>query len=527
RSAGTIQDVTADKIMMEALDRSEERYRRLVDESLQGIAIIVDERIVFANPAYAETVGREVRDLLRMTADEVWSMVHPDDVAELKKRSRELNAGAFSLPRHRFRYVRPNGEVRWVESYVNVVEHDGEAALQTVEIDITEQQAAEDALRESEKRFKDIFQASPIGILLFDSEGRIVQFNRTAGQILGVSSNSDFEDYRLYDDPNVPSWVWDNVQEEADASFEVSYSPKKARIRSTREGEAYVHITGSAVQVLEDGTVTTYLVHMRDIADTKRAEFALRESEEKYRNLVESSSLPFIILQGSPPVIVYSNPAASKVSGYGADELRSMGPEWTTRLIEPRSLSGSLETLRDIQTGALEANPQGYEDRYLHKDGSILWLRAHPTKTTYNGSPALQVHFIDLTEQRALERALSESEEEYRQLLETSDDSVLLLKEGYVFDCNKASLKIFGCKKGEIIDKAFWQLSTRSQPDKSISKGKTQEYLEQVLRTGAQLHRWRFKKCNGRSFEAETTWRPIEFKKDTIIQVQLRPIKKL
>jgi PAS domain S-box-containing protein len=397
RSAGTIQDVSADKIMMEALDRSEERYRRLVTESLQGIAIIVHERIVFANPAYAETVGRSVRDLLQLSADEVWSMIHPDDVPELKKRSKKLERDGVSLPRHRFRYIRPTGEVRWVESFVNVVEHDGESAIQTFEIDITDQQAAE---------------------------------------------------------------------------------------------------------------------------------AALRESEEKYRILIETSSFPYIIIQGDPLVIVYSNPAASLVSGYSSEELQSMGSDWLTRLIDERSLAGSVETLTDILSGALEANRQGYEDRYLHKDGTVLWLRAHPTKTTYNGKPALQVLFIDQTEQKTMELALGESEDEYRTLLKESEKPILLLKKGQVLDCSKAALKLFGCKKKEMLGKPIWLLSTRTQSDKTGSKKKAQGYLEEVMRQGTQLHRWRFKKCDGSSFEAETTWRRIEFTDESIIQIGLRPIRK-
>ncbi|MFW9907889.1 MAG: PAS domain S-box protein [Candidatus Thorarchaeota archaeon] len=264
RSAGTLLDVTHEKLMLEALDRSEERYRRLFDESIEGIAVFVRGKIVLANKAYAKTVGRTIGEILAMSPDEAWSLIHPDDRVELERRNQRMAAGTQSLPRARFRYIRPDGEVRWVDSYVNVVEHDDQSALQALEVDITDQYLAENALRESEKRFRGIFEFSPIGIILYDTEGRVILFNETARKIFGVSDPSDYESYRLYNDQNVPEGLLDALRKGDVRTFDIEFDIKKAGIKSSRKGTLSLHVTSSALRE-EDGTVSNYVTQVTEV----------------------------------------------------------------------------------------------------------------------------------------------------------------------------------------------------------------------------------------------------------------------
>jgi PAS domain S-box-containing protein len=264
RSAGTLLDVTHEKLMLEALDRSEERYRRLFDESIQGIAVFLGGKIVLANNAYAKTVGRPIGELLAMSPDETWKLIHPDDRKELEERNRKMAAGKQSLPRARFRYIRPNGDVRWVDSYVNVVEHDDQQAMQVLEVDITEQYIAENALRESEKRFRGIFEVSPIGIILFDTKGQVIQLNETAKRIYGISKPSDYASYHLEDDQNVPVGLLEALQNGEVKGFEFTYDIKKGGFKSSKTGSLLMQVITSALRE-EDGTVSTYIAQVIDV----------------------------------------------------------------------------------------------------------------------------------------------------------------------------------------------------------------------------------------------------------------------
>jgi len=266
RSAGTLLDVTHEKIMLEALDRSEERYRRLFEESLQGIVILMGGKIVLANKAYSETVGRPIGELLQLSPDEIWEIVHPNDRDMLEKRNQLIDAGAQSLPRVRFRYIRPNGEVRWVDSYVNVVEHDGQQALQAFEVDITDLQMAEEALQDSEKKFRGIFESSPIGIILFDSEGKVTDVNEAAKKIFGVSQPSDYASFRMESDSFAPEQIFEQVRKGQVVSFETSYDLKDVRFKTSRTGMIHLRLIASGLRD-EDGAISTYIAQVIDITE--------------------------------------------------------------------------------------------------------------------------------------------------------------------------------------------------------------------------------------------------------------------
>jgi PAS domain S-box-containing protein len=163
-----IDDITDRVRAEEELRESEERYRKLAEESLQGLAIIQDGRYVYANPSFAKTLGHSVGDILQFSAEKVWERIHPADRAELRRRNEDMRDGRALAPRHRFRYVREDGSIRWVESFVGQIEHEGRPALQVLDIDITGRMMSEKALRESEAKYRQLVEQSALGIMIIE-----------------------------------------------------------------------------------------------------------------------------------------------------------------------------------------------------------------------------------------------------------------------------------------------------------------------------------------------------------------------
>jgi PAS domain S-box-containing protein len=134
---GMARDITGRK-------RAEEAYRAVVDHSLQGLIIIQDFRMVFANQAFAEISGYTIEELLSLSPEKVQALVHPEDQALVWGRFQERLAGKPVPQRYEYRGFRKDGAVRWLEMFASPIEYHGKPAVQAAIIDITERKQAEE-----------------------------------------------------------------------------------------------------------------------------------------------------------------------------------------------------------------------------------------------------------------------------------------------------------------------------------------------------------------------------------------------
>jgi len=137
----------------------------------------------------------------------------------------------------------------------------------------------------------------------------------------------------------------------------------------------------------------------------------LRENEAKYRTLVEQSLQGILIAQGLPfPRPVFANPAMAKISGYTPDELTSLSPKETEGLIHPEDRAVFFGRFSDRLQG--RPAPPRYEIRGIRKDGEVRWLEVSSNRIEYQGQPAVQATFVDITERKLAEEALRRRAEE-------------------------------------------------------------------------------------------------------------------
>jgi len=134
---GVGRDITAHKQIQEA-------YHRLVEHSLQGLAILQDFRIVFANPTLAQISGYTMSELLTLSPDQIQALVHKDDQALVFGHLQNCLVGKRTPVHFGFRFIRKDGVVRWVEKYASQIEYQGRTAVQIAYLDMTERKEAED-----------------------------------------------------------------------------------------------------------------------------------------------------------------------------------------------------------------------------------------------------------------------------------------------------------------------------------------------------------------------------------------------
>ncbi len=139
----------------EKIKRSEEKYRALAEYSLQGMNLLTDEGFVYVNQTFASMVGRSVDELMSMNFEEIWEkLVHPDDRKQLRERIQARIDGQTLTPRHQYRLLKKDGTSLWVETYTTTIEYQGETAIQTVLIDVSDRRRVEVDLRTEKDRAK-------------------------------------------------------------------------------------------------------------------------------------------------------------------------------------------------------------------------------------------------------------------------------------------------------------------------------------------------------------------------------------
>lgn len=290
--------------------------------------------------------------------------------------------------------------------------------LSTIVRDLSERERAEAALRKSEARYRLVFETMAQGIAFFDSSGRILSANPAAEEILGFSAS----EMRGRTSDEFP---WKIVREDG-TDF-----PWKERpvVQAIETGEAvegvvmeFVHpdqeesrwIEVRAVPLLHLGEALPYQVYtiFEDVTERRRAADVLRESEERFRLMVEGSEQVFFYLHDREGVFEYLSPSIAYVLGYEPAEL--VGRSYRDVLTgDPSDVQVEENTQRTLISGA---EPSIYTALTRHKDGRKVWIELVETAVIRKGVIVGVRGFArDVTERVQAEERLRKNEEELRQ----------------------------------------------------------------------------------------------------------------
>jgi len=265
-----LNDVSERKLVEEALDQSEEQYRRLVEISPNTILVHHEGKIHYVNPAGVklfgasgpqELIGRPYLDL-----------VHPDDRAGSKERMEKASHGSRSAPLREHRFITLDGRVIDVESSGTAFKHRGKLMLQTVSINISERKQAENTLRESEKRYRDLMDLMPDAVMVWADE-KIVFANPAEARLLGAADPKELigRSYRKVIHPDYSDIGKKRLQ--------IAQNGGKLAMAEIM----FIRLDGESVHCEATGEAITFhgrqavLSAWRDITDRKKAE------EEKAR----------------------------------------------------------------------------------------------------------------------------------------------------------------------------------------------------------------------------------------------------
>ncbi|MBM3299274.1 MAG: PAS domain S-box protein, partial [Deltaproteobacteria bacterium] len=363
---GTIRDVTDRKKAEDALRQSEVRYRTLVEESFDGIFVQRGIKIILANTRLHEMLGYEQGELVGC---DHWVVYHPEYHAITRKRARARMRGEEVPSHYEVKLQRKDGSFLYGDINARAVTVDGEPGGQVWVRDITDRKLAEDALRESEEKYRSVVENCDERILVVQN-GSVVFANRPAIETSGYSeaeltSRSFLELVHPEDRYTVMDrFVKRQRGEEPPGGYSFRGIDKSGNIRWFK---------ASAVQIEWKGNPAT-LVFGTDITALKDAQESLRQQQETLNTILSSS--PVGIAYAEKGKIRWANPAMSRMFGCQLEE------EWVGQNVEQFYPSADeYQRVRDmVRKSIREGKPTELETRFRRRDGSVFdgIVRASP-----------------------------------------------------------------------------------------------------------------------------------------------------
>ena len=292
------------------------------------------------------------------------------------------------------------------------------------------------------QEYQAIFENSSDAILLLDEKRKIVSYNKAFSKLFGYSGDEIIGLSARTIHPSDDSFFQFGINAYPVIQSENAYRTEWTFAR--RDGTIIPVETVTSAIRSEEGVTTGYMAIIRDFTERKKAETALRESEERYRTAIEHSNDGVAVLSGS--IHVYANHRLAEIFGY--DSYREIIGKPVTFLVHPDDrdrVTFNFETRQNDGTA-----PSRYEFRGLKKDGATIYVEVSVTAIAYHGKHNVLSYMRDVTERKLAEVALKDSEEKYRLLIQNATEAIFVVQDGTVKFPNPKAQEKSGYSQGEL-----------------------------------------------------------------------------
>ena len=392
------------------------RCREKTEELDRFFKLSLDLLCIAGTDGYFRRLNRSWETALGYRIEELegkrfFDFIHPDDIKSTNHVVAELSKGKDVI-NFINRYRCKDGSYRWIEwrssSYNGTV-------IYAAARDITERKRIEEALRESEEKFRSLSDSSPMGVFYTDSTGNILYTNKSFQDITGISYENSLGSGWINtihpDDRNEVIRIWNQtISKKRGKGLDWRFVTPDGNIR-------LVH-TKIAPIFSEHGELTGFVGTNENITERKLADDALRESEERFRALLENLQ-DIILILNSEGIVVFENPSAEATLGYSL-----LGKGFN--VVHPDDLSVATDAFNEVIDKENKHIPTQF--RIRQNDGSWMYVEALATNLFENSIiKGMLLVCRDITVRMNTQAALQESEERFRALVDNLQDIVLIL----------------------------------------------------------------------------------------------------
>jgi PAS domain S-box-containing protein len=379
-----LEDITGRKQGERALLESEATARALMNSPTDTVILMDTSGIILdLNETAALKFKKNRDDLLGTLADTLL----PHEVAQ----SRRTLTTRVIEKKQAVRYE-DERDGRWYDTVAYPIIVNGEVTrIAMIARDITDRKKSEEALRESEERYRQLVEISPDAVIIHQ-EGKITYLNPAALSLLGAKDANELLGKPVLD--TIHPDYRDNVRNQIKKDLDGKTTPP-IELRMVRVDGATVIVEGRGVKTTLHGQPAIQ-VAIRDITERKYVESELRESEDKYRTLIDLANDVVCIVQEG--IIKMCNP---RLEYYWGGSLNEIVGRPFADLVHPDALPELMDNYKRRMSG--ESLPSRYETTLMHKDGSRSFVEVNASVIMYKGKPADLVLVRDINDRKRAE----------------------------------------------------------------------------------------------------------------------------
>jgi two-component system cell cycle sensor histidine kinase/response regulator CckA len=400
-------------------------FQDLIDQSSDALYVAdgTTGQILYVNDQACQDLGYTRGQLLGMNVSDIDPNIPQDATGQQKfiqalERKRQL--------RFESEHRRADGSIFPVELSIKAVTRQGRRFGVVIARDITERRRAEEALRQSEERFREAFESANVGMCLVSPEGYFLKANAALTEMLGYSEEElrtkTFNDVTLPEDHHISR----DFQRRAlagltsQARFEKRYLSKSGRV-------VWVQVSSSLLRDARGGPLH-FVAHIVDVTERARMDALLEEHQHFLQRILDTEPGTVYIFDLVERRNTYINRPWLTEYGYTPEEKVALGADLLGLLFHPDDLA-RIEAHHESWRQAGEGETREIDYRVRTKDGQWRWLHSQETAFTRDKTGLVtQILGIahDITEQLRSEQALRESEERYRRLFNAGTDAIFV-----------------------------------------------------------------------------------------------------
>jgi PAS domain S-box-containing protein len=333
-----------------------------------------------------------------------------------------------------------------------------------------ELQAAQEALRDSEERYRSLYNDTPVMMHSINAEGELVSVNHYWLEVLGYTWEQ-VRGHKSWQFVTETSRRW--VEEVGLPRLREKGEVREAELQFVKRNGAVIDVLLTAIAQRDDlGRIDHVLAYILDITDRKKAEAALRASEERHRKFFEHSNDALFVLDPEHNTILDVNPRTCELLGYTREELLEL-PMSAVHPHEMPEFEAFVRRVLNEGSGRTDALT------CLTKAKMTIAAEISASAVEIDGAGRIVAWVRDISERKHAESALRESEERFRRLVDRAADSLYVVEDdGRIIDVNRQACEATGYTQGELQRMWVWEIADW------LDLEALERSMEQMARTG-------------------------------------------